>query len=127
MVFTRIWFILSWSPTTRRCTSFESSTLKSIEFWTACTMNTFPSSSRNAARSIACSSITIFPLSMRLTSSMSLIRSSRCSLESRIFSRLSRTRSGSSGRASARLANPIIELRGVRKSWDMLVRKVDFA
>ena len=69
----------------------------------------------------------ILPLSMRLTSRMSFTRLNKWSLDNMILRRQSRTRSVSFRWSSAMDAKPEMEFMGVRKSWDILVRKVDFA
>ena len=73
----------------------------------------------------SCSWICIFPLSMRLISSTSLIMDKRCLLEAVILAMQSCTRSLSLIWAAAMPANPTMAFMGVRMSWDMLLRKAD--
>ena len=69
----------------------------------------------------------IFPLSILLISSTSLITETRYSLDIFAFFRQSVTRPGSSGEPRASSCIPMMAFNGVRISWDILSRKSFFA
>ena len=65
----------------------------------------------------------VFPLSILLMSSTSLMRLRRCWPEADIFRVYSRTFSGWSTSRSIRAVKPMMAFMGVRISWDILARK----
>ena len=86
----------------------------------------FSTLSVTALRSAGTGSYLIFPLSMLLISSTSLMRESRCSELSSIFFRQFCT-SGFGSFFIAMVVKPIMAFIGVRMSCDILLRKVVFA
>ena len=130
MTFVRICFRCSGFPTTLLCRSPESSSSSRMPRSSARGERIVMQSSSASWRSKGSSTAASRPLSSLLTCSTSFTRDRRCSVDTRIFFRHARCRSGSSWLLSRMASIPRIPLIGVRRSWDMWERNsllVEFA